>query len=242
MDIRPIIQKLFLKFGYEIQKYPNPFGFQKQLLSSIQSPVIFDAGAHHGYISTRYHQLFPAGTIYAFEPFPGSFSILERRTKAISKIHPFNLAISNKTGRSVFHANSSVATNSLLPTDSNAQAIGGKDLLETIETINVETTTLDDFCRKHNIDRIDLLKMDVQGAEYLILDGAKNLLSQGKVGLIYTEIIIIPSYEGQLHLHEFLERVYTAGFDLYGIYNISPPKGKIKQIDAIFIKQQPAQI
>ena len=83
--------------------------------------------------------------------------------------------------------------------------------------------------------------MDVQGAEYLILEGAKSLLSQEKIGLIYTEIIIFPSYEGQLYFHEFLERVHTAGFDLYGIYNISPPKGQIKQIDAIFIKRPPAQ-
>jgi FkbM family methyltransferase len=232
---------MFLKFGYEIRKYPNPFAFQKLLLSGVQAPIIFDAGAHRGYITTRYHRLFPAGTIYAFEPFPESFSILEKTQKTTRKIHPLNLALSNKTGRSVFHANFSAATNSLLPTDLNAQASWPKGQLDTIKTISVETTTLDDFCDKHDIDHIDLLKMDVQGAEYLILEGAKNLLSQGKIGLIYTEILISPSYEGQINFYEFLERMHTAGFDLYGIYNISPPKGQIKQIDAIFIKRQPAQ-
>ena len=94
MDIRPVIQKLFLKYGYQIRKYPNPYSYQKQLLSGIQCPVIFDVGAHHGYITIRYHQLFPAGMIYAFEPFPESFSTLEKRVKTIPEIHPHNLALS----------------------------------------------------------------------------------------------------------------------------------------------------
>ena len=56
------------------------------------------------------------------------------------------------------------------------------------EKIEVQTQTLDNFCRIKKIKRIDLLKIDTEGTEEKILLGAKKLLSRKKIDLIYTEV------------------------------------------------------
>ena len=60
--------------------------------------------------------------------------------------------------------------------------------IQDYEEIEVQTQQIDNFCKLNNIERIDLLKLDTDGTEYEILLGAEKLLSEGKIGLIYTEI------------------------------------------------------
>ncbi len=234
--IKTAIQNLFRKYGYEIHRYQDAFRNQQELLSGIEAPVVFDAGAHHGYVSTFYRDLFPKGSIYAFEPFPESFNILTKRTASSPTIHAFNMALSNGSGTAEFHVNPSSATNSLLPTDPQAPQIWGKGLLETYDKIKVQTITIDDFCRTHGIDRIHLLKLDVQGAEPLVLEGARQFLDSGKIDLIYTEIITMPSYSGQMELHDFLTMLHEYGFCLYNFYHFFLHSGRLKQMDAIFTR------
>lgn len=236
--MRQKIQQLCLRFGYEVRKFPDAFKQQKKLLAGIPNPVIFDVGAHHGYVTTSYNNLFPDASIYSFEPFAESFAILKNRTRHIPAIHPYNLAVSNQVGTAVFRQNLSSNTNSLLPSEPNAPTIWGKGKMETQQEITVQTTTLDQFTKENHIDRIDLLKLDVQGAEYLVLEGAKELAQSGKIGVIYTEIITSPAYTGQKPFCEILSQLYGMGFCLYNFYNIYPPADKAKQMDAIFVKNR----
>lgn len=234
--MKTAIQNLLRKHGYEIHRYQDAFRNQQRLLSPVQAPVIFDVGAHHGYVSTMYRDLFPNASIYAFEPFGDSFAVLKRRTALSGRIHACNLAVSNRCGTAEFHVNPSAATNSLLPTDPVAPGIWGKGLLETYDKIPVETITVDEFGRQHNIERIHLLKLDVQGAEPLVLEGAKQYCADGRIDIIYTEIITMPSYSGQMELHEFLTMLHDYGFQLYNFYNFFMHEGRVKQMDAIFTR------
>ena len=94
--------------------------------------------------------------------------------------------------------NASSPTNSLLETDDSAALSWGKGLLETAATINVEAATVDEFCRKRQIESIDILKIDTQGTELEILKGAAGMLSGGRIRVIYNEMILAPTYKGQL--------------------------------------------
>ncbi|MCI0498064.1 MAG: FkbM family methyltransferase [Planctomycetales bacterium] len=230
------IQEFFRKHGYEIHRYQDAFRNQQKLLAGVDAPVIFDAGAHHGCISTLYCDLFPKPAIYAFEPYPDSFAVLKKRTASSGNIHAYNLALSNRCGMAEFNVNPSSATNSLLPTDPIAPQIWGEGLLETCGKISVETTTVDEFGRAHNIDHIHLLKLDVQGAEPLVLEGARQYCRAGKIDVIYTEIITMPSYSGRMELHEFLTMLHEYGFCLYNFYNFFMCNGRVKQMDAIFTR------
>ncbi|MBN2514367.1 MAG: FkbM family methyltransferase [Sedimentisphaerales bacterium] len=239
--MREAIQKFCLKLGYEIRKYADPFQAQQQLLSCTANPVIFDVGAYHGYITSKYKSLFPTAQIYSFEPFTESFAILEKRTQNNPDIHSYNLALSNKTGTAEFRINSSAETNSLFATDTNAANSWGAGLMETHNVVTVNTTTLDEFVDTHRIEKIDLLKIDVQGAEYLVLEGAQKTLAKNSIKIIYSEIITTATYENQKNFSEIVSLFYNFGFELYNFYNIYPTKRQIMTMDAIFVRKQPNQ-
>lgn len=69
---------------------------------------------------------------------------------------------------------------------------------------NAAVTTINQFCVVYGIDRFNILKLDVQVAEYAVLEGATELLVCSRIGLIYIELILCPTYEGQMQLHDYL--------------------------------------
>jgi len=56
--------------------------------------------------------------------------------------------------------------------------------------------------------------------------------------LIYTEIIMLPTYENQLDFDEFIKLMKSFGFRLFNLYNLSLTKeGELRQVDALFLQQ-----
>ena len=141
-------------------------------------------------------------------------------------------------GFAKFNSNKFSQTNSLLNSHKLANKVWGKNLLDKKKVINDELTTIDSFVEKHNIKKIDILKIDTQGSEYLVLKGAKESLKRGIVKLIYTEIIMLPTYENQLDFDEFIKLMKSFGFRLFNLYNLSLTKeGELRQVDALFLQQ-----
>jgi len=247
--MKKILNKILSNFGYKINKTSkgkvvlhsnntDAYKIQRHLINGYSNELtIFDIGAYVGDIALKYNQLFPRSTIFCFEPFPDSYSKLEKNTSSFKNIITINKGLSEHEGYSEFQINSSAPTNSIFKTDKLSELRWGKGLLETIDTIEVEMTTIDSFVKTESIDKIDILKMDVQGAEYMVLNGAKNTLKKGIVNMIYTEIILVPTYEGQIPFEETIKLIKSYGFELFNLYNFSLSKeGQLRQVDAIFIK------
>jgi FkbM family methyltransferase len=208
----------------------------QQKIAGKNCKVIFDAGAHHGQTALTYYALFPDAEIFSFEPFPASYEQLKANTAAHSQLKAYNLALGNASGYATFHVNASSQTNSLLQTDEGGAATWGENLLNTVQTISVEAITIDDFVNREQVACIDILKLDTQGTEYQIIEGAAQTIAANKIKLIYTEIITMPTYEGQKSFDEVLQLLRNKGFSLYNLYNFShTPAGKLRQVDAIFI-------
>jgi FkbM family methyltransferase len=239
ITLKNIVRKCFEKAGYSLSKYTeDSFSLQKKFCIS-RSPIIFDVGAHVGEVASIYRKLFPTAAIHCFEPFPDSFEVLSKNKKNDSLTFCHQVAVSNINGTAQFNSNIGNATNSLLATDqSNANAYWGSGLLETKKQIVVETIKIDDFCQKNSIAHLDILKMDVQGAEYSALYGANFMLSNQKIALIYLELIICPTYEGQKKLHEYLALFETHRYVLLDFFNPVRKGNKLLQVDAIFINEQ----
>tara|TARA_B100000780_G_scaffold100588_1_gene70233 strand:- start:1526 stop:2281 length:756 start_codon:yes stop_codon:yes gene_type:complete len=110
--------------------------------------------------------------------------------------------------------------------------------IEDYEEINVQTQKLDNFCSLNSIEKIDLLKLDVDGTEHEILLGAENLLSNGKIGLIYTEI---SGFKKTFHtrVNEIVKLLDKYDFELKKTYNISSFSmlSNLKATDNIFVKK-----
>ena len=80
--------------------------------------------------------------------------------------------LSNKSGIGQMNVNKSVDTNSLL--SSKKLGATSDNSCETIGTLNIDFITIDDFCYENRINQIDILKIDVQGSELKVLQGAKK--------------------------------------------------------------------
>lgn len=239
-----IIQNLVNRYGYYINRFFNPrrendaFAAMQRLLATVTEPIIFDVGAHHGHITQELRALFPNSKIYAFEPFAESYAQLQANTKSDPKIKTFNFGLSDRNGKQNFHTNLSAETNSLLATDNLAAQTWVPLLLDTEDIVEAEFKTLDSVLAELKISRVDLLKLDVQGAESLVLQGALGTCEQQKIQVIYSEIITQPTYQEQKRFDQALSGFYDRGFDLYNIYNPSLTReGRLRQVDVIFTRQ-----
>lgn len=213
----------------------NEFETQKKLIK-IEDPIIFDVGAYIGGVSSIYRKLFPNATIYVFEPYKESFNELLNVSEKL-KLIPYNKAISNINGNIEFNINAAAQTNSILSTHPDGDRIW--DSMGYVNNLNktiVESITIDTFLENNNIEKIDILKLDTQGTEYMVIEGAVNSIKENRINIIYTEIITLPTYIGQKYLDEVLNIFRINDFNLYDVYNQSYTNdNKLRQVDAIFV-------
>ena len=124
--------------------------------------TVLDIGAGIGDFTILAARTAPQGHVYAFEPFPESFALLRQnvdRNRA-SNTQLFPTAATGRPRTLTLDASSGepLMVESI---DANAEDAG--------DGPNIASTTLDEFVNQHGIDRIDLLKLDCEGAEYDIL-------------------------------------------------------------------------
>ena len=233
--------------GWEVRRVPkvrradptDAWGAQAKLLRDVERPTILDVGAHFGETLVRYAELFPRARIHSFEPYPASFRELRRVAAEHPPAEAHELALSDRAGELTFHASPvRHATNSLLPRPSAGRRYYPADA-DLPETTTVRSETVDGFCDAHGIERIDVLKMDVQGGELLVLNGAEATLRAGRVGLIYTEVIFVPHYEGGVLFTELSARLEDLGFSIFNIYDpVSATNGQLRFANAIFVSEE----
>lgn len=218
-------------------KRNKPFEVQKRLLGGAADLVIFDVGAYVGEVTATYKRLFPQSTIYCFEPFPDSFHKLNRLCRDAS-IKAHQIAFSDKEGKTTFNINVDLSCNSLLPpTESDFKCYSAKSIKD--GEIQVETNTLDNFCAGDEIACIDILKLDVEGAEVKVLDGASSMLSKQAIKLIYSEVMFIPHYTNGCLFHELTAFLNKHGYTLLNFYHLKSAKnGQLRWGNAIFLSPE----
>jgi FkbM family methyltransferase len=216
------------------RKALDPYLATRQLVT-LDAPVVFDVGANVGATARRYRALYPRAEIHCFEPYPPSFARLSEALSADGRISLHPTALSSAPGRALLNVNRNAETNSLLPSDRRAGRYWGEGLLETESELEVPLQTLDGFCAERSVKRVDVLKLDVQGAEYSVLEGADALLSGGRIGVIYMEVIIAPTYVGQRRLVDYLALTSERGYELFDLYNPTRRNGRLIQSDIIFV-------
>ena len=140
--------------------------------------VSFDIGANIG-ITTIWLAK-NSQKVYAFEPVKSNLERMSEnlRINNVINVEIIPQAVSNINGISQINLFESYGHHSL----------GLTNITKFVNTEKIQVTTLDNFCEKENIDYIDCLKIDVEGFEQEVLEGAKNLLSNKKINLIILEV------------------------------------------------------
>lgn len=198
-----------------------------------KASVIFDVGANKGHITQRYLKTFPNAVVHAFEPFEEFHSNFRRQNPDTKNVHLNSVALSDKEGEADFYLNENGDTNSLLePTTIGANS--DKACLNK-GSRKVRTMTLDKYCADMDIQHIDILKMDTQGAELFILKGAERLLKEGRIRVIYTEGYFKPQYKDQPLLYDIANYLTGFGYFLEDIYDPYYNDKFMLWCDAIFL-------
>jgi FkbM family methyltransferase len=244
--LKDAIKKTLRLFRYRIDRISNDdsvsaFEVQRQLIRR-ESPMIFDIGANIGIVTQQYRSLFPFAIIHSFEPFADSYLSMERRCSRDGNIIPHQIAVCENTSKHTLYSNRLAATNSLLRRDAQSDVLWGQGLLDTNILVDVESTTIDCFCAENHIRSIDILKMDIQGAEARALQGAEEMLSRQAISLIYLEIIIGETYIDQPKFLEYIQRLDSHGYELFDLYNPVRRNMRLIQTDVIFINQNLKQV
>lgn len=194
---------------------------QKAITSELTpGKAFYDIGANNGFFTLLGARLTgDRGQVCAFEPFPPNVERLQRAVlyNRVSNVQVFAEAVSNVSGKAELSVGFSTATLSLI----NPQAQN---------TIDVPTITLDDFVSEHEAP--DLIKVDVEGAEILVLQGAKWLLKSDRKP---TWIIEIHSQENDLAVGALLQE------HGYQIVNLSHPRSASSRYPVIVLATRNAR-
>jgi FkbM family methyltransferase len=239
--LQQYIRRTLNSLGYSVHRneqadYPD----QVRLCANDTPSVVFDLGANRGNTVQRYRDLFPSTLIHAFEPIPQLAAGLRGRFASDPRVFIHECAISASESSVLFNVNAGIDTSSLLGAADDAMPASYRHIINTASRISVDTRTLDGFCSRKDIDVIDILKMDIQGAELYALQGATALLEQRRIRLIYAELFLQPFYEAQPLFGDVAAFLGRYGYLLHGLYNVAfrGGSGKCAWVDAIFVSPQ----
>jgi len=203
-------------------------------LTHHENAVIFDVGANEGFMSETYRQLFPTAIIHAFEPHPQAFAQLQRKFSIDANVIINNLGVADLPGQLQFNLANQSASSSFIPFSDQSPYVPGTGL-NTVESLEVAVTSIDNYCIENDINYIDYIKLDVQGFESKVLAGAANMLNRNSIGIIQTEIIFRDFYQSAASFFDIEQHLIKHGFTLRCIYDIYPAEGaQIFQCDAIY--------
>jgi FkbM family methyltransferase len=185
----------------------NSDDHQKRVIKDAK--IIFDVGGNIGQSAQTYRRLYPKAEIWSFEPFPDTYKNL-CRSVSDSRFHPMELALSDRTSKTELNIGAESITNSFLRRESDS----GK-------TIEVQTDTIDHFCWKRGISAIDILKVDVEGAEERVFKGARDMFSRGAIRSVFVEVYFRPVYERMPLFSDLDALLKRSGFGLCGLYSLN---------------------
>jgi len=237
--LREAIQSAVNRAGYRIKRKAVGDDYLQEILwqvGEIEQPIIFDVGAHRGETARAFTETFPTAQLYCFEPFAESFAVLKEHQIAYPKATLINAGLSDISGVQQFNVNVGSPTNSLLALDNRAAKTWGHAGLSPSRQEDCLFYALDDYLAQEAIEKIDLLKIDVQGAEYRVLQGGAKALEAGRVRVLYLEIIVGPTYVGQWGMGQYLSYLESLGFRVAGLYNFAyGAQRELIQLDALCV-------
>ena len=167
--------------------------------------TVIDIGAHIGYYTLLFSKYVgPNGYVFSFEPLPGNYALLQKNIllNNLQNVHPLNQAVFLRTQEIVI----------TVPDEQPNPGSGSMYTEKGAKQYHVDAVSLDDYCEKSAI-RPDLLKIDVEGAEYDVLMGAVNTIDRCRPKLL----IELHHFDGNLAAHPVPDLLTSWGYRIQWI-------------------------
>ena len=179
-DLSEMMQRQFYYFGTYFMEEENIRCWQS---IARRATTILDVGANAGIYSLAALAVQPQATVHAFEPTPEIAKRLRETAamNALDRLYVHETAVSARNGTAVLKRyRGDLGTNEGMNFIAQTPSDTGDE--------RVQTVRLDQFCTDHAIEKIDLLKVDIQGHEYAALQGAEQLIRTGRIETIFMEL------------------------------------------------------
>lgn len=234
---------LFGKFGVEVRllsrtrvKGLRELDDVRVIVGTVEKPVLFDVGAHVGESLYKMKNSFPNAQIHAFEPSPKAFARLGSEWGGVPGIVLNPVALGEQAMVATFNEfeGGGSPANSLLSIDRNSPSVVRDAPLT--EQIQVAVETVDIYCRRNRIERIDWLKVDTQGYDLRVLEGAISMLESGSVSVISLEVNLMPMYEGEGTLNDVCELCARCAYYMIGFYETNYVGNRLSCCDVCFAR------
>jgi FkbM family methyltransferase len=203
-------------------------------LSGVDPQTIIDIGANKGQFSATAQRLFTNPTIFAVEPNPDIYDTLKRNLESDSnsKTNIISCAVSSEDGVVKFHINKDSQVSSLFDIGPDRKRFYPDSIV--IKETLIPAYTLDTLFSTRELTEPILLKIDVQGAEHLVIEGAVKILR--KVKWIILELSFNKLYEGEKNFLYFIDYMRQRGYEFIRPLNVhySPATKEIIEMDALF--------
>ena len=184
--------------------------------------TVIDAGANIGGWTAlfRKHAADRKGTIYALEPQPAAAARI--RALNLKRCEVLELALGEHPGRATFHTSGALDTTGSL-FDRRDTYGGGRSY----DSFEVEVVRVDDLVRMRGIERIDFMKMDLEGAEHQALKGAAECLGSRRIRALSFEFGT-SNVNARVFFREIYDLLAGSGFAIFRV----TPAGRLLPISA----------
>lgn len=194
--------------------------------------VVFDVGANDGRTVLRISDPLCAPRIFAFEPVSSTYRKLCDRTRHLHNVRCFPYAMGEQPGHKEIHVNEIEALSSFSP-----------DWGKAVRRETVEVQTIDQFMVEHGVDFIHYLKIDTEGHELQVLEGAREALRSSRIAILQAEVGLGQTEHEFVPLEQLRRHLLPMGYVLYGIYNqCHAPAHAPRDYDAGILRKDAPQI
>lgn len=247
--MRIYINRLLRYLKFELQRNV-PIDTEKEFLAHLSEELIarqsflsyyginklLDVGANIGQYAGLMRRIGYQGKIVSFEPLSSAFAGLQTNSQHDDNWQCENFALGNKEEKATIHISGNSYSSSLLDILPTHIAYDADSEYVSDETIHVRR--LDDVFQNYcEPEDVVMLKIDTQGFEKNVLEGAKKSLK--KITLLQLEISIEPLYDKEILFVEMVNFLQQIGFELFTLENgiRNPENGKLLQVDGIFVNK-----
>ena len=237
---KKLIKKSFNLIGLQLQRYQplSDVGAQiYQAIKKVKTDVLLDIGANTGQFASEIRQKGYDGKIVSFEPLiDARKKLLENASKDKNWIVHEQAALGDHNGFVDINISKNSVSSSILPMLSSHYEAEDNSIY--IGSEKTPIITLDSVANKYLAQSSNcFIKIDTQGYEWQVLNGAINTLKKSKG--ILCELSLVPLYKEQHLWKEMIERFEREGFVLWSIQKAFTDmrNGRTLQVDAVFIKK-----
>jgi FkbM family methyltransferase len=231
------VRSMLERQGRQIIPYPDKDLMRRmKLVDHFRINKIFDVGANDGYYAVQMKKLGFKGAIVSFEPIRSVYDKLQEISSRHAEWRTENIALGSEDGEAEINvagnAGGSSSLLNMLPAHENVSPEAKYVRKEKIIVKKLDSV----FSNFHKEGDNILLKIDTQGFERNVLEGAEESLK--KIKGIQIELSLLELYEGQMLYREMIEYLEKRGFNLYSLENGFYDKkiGQLLQLDGIFYR------